>query len=386
VFAPALTPDGWLAALPWSPPVRVIDTDTGAVVRTVPFGYYPAFSPDGRILAVAGQGPISLYDVATGADLAPPGRHVEDPHVIQFSRDGRRVLTVDRTGLAFVWDAATGGLVAGPPAVPFASSTTLSPDGTRGASSHGEVSERVGGPKAPHLSIWDVATGEVREFPWSCDPGVAVWAADGRAVFVVGKGGQVFAHPLRAGEPVRPLAKAGKPVWSLAASPDGRWLVAVIDLEVVVWDVSTGRVAGRTPLPDEFGECKWGHRVEGFSPDGRLAAVSAGVGVAAMPLPGGRPGVVFIRDDLTGYDTAGFAAGFTADGRLLAATSTGPEDDPYELGPFRVLVWDAATGRVLLETPELDYKVSALAFAPDGRRLAAASCDTTVLLWDLPRG
>jgi WD40 repeat protein len=297
------------------------------------------------------------------------------------------VLTAELGGGAFVWDAATGGLVAAsPPALPAGSYPVLSPDGSRTATVHGELNPRYGGPKPPHLYTWDVTTGEVREFPLGCDPAAVGWTADGQGVVVAAKGGEVFVYPLRDDQPTRPLGRSDGSVRDLWASPDGRWLVGVVDPEVVVWGTVTGRVAARTPVPEEAGE-GWA-QVEGFSPDGRLVAVGTGTGAAAIPLPGvRRKAVAFARGEpAVGDDMCGTAAGFAPDGRLLAAAASGPEDDPYLLGPFRVRVWDAASGAVVFESPDLEYAVSVLAFAPDGRRLATASHDTTVLLWDLPTG
>ncbi|HEV3263770.1 MAG TPA: hypothetical protein VG013_43445 [Gemmataceae bacterium] len=67
------------------------------------------------------------------------------------------------------------------------------------------------------------------------------------------------------------------------------------------------------------------------------------------------------------------ATSFSPGGAMLVA---GCSD-----GVFRF--WDAHTGRLVLEQGGHRGPVTAVAFAPDGRRLATGGWDTTVLVWNL---
>jgi WD40 repeat protein/ferric-dicitrate binding protein FerR (iron transport regulator) len=158
-----------------------------------------------------------------------------------------------------------------------------------------------------------------------------------------------------------------------------------VELEAGSYAVASpgGPAPAPRPLPlrlmEEKGTLQVGKALQtgAFSPDGGLFAATAGDGAmklwdvaarrmrTALPMP--LPGAV--------------AVAISADGRNLAAACP---DKAAKL--VRVFVWDAASGEqraAFVGPPD----VSALAFSPDGRRLAVGGADgkhgPDFVLWDL---
>lgn len=164
---------------------------------------------------------------------------------------------------------------------------------------------------------------------------------------------------------------------SLAFSPDGSLLVGDYSGgATVVWEAATGRIKAK--LTGDVG---------GFSPDGKLLAVDSYRSVQlwdtatskvkrTLAAPAGR--------DADGYAISFESLAFAPDGRVLAAG----------LSDGTVRLWDVATGAVTATMTGLTGSADALVFSPDGRLLAAQAGDGTVRLWDggtglertLPRG
>jgi WD40 repeat protein len=220
--------------------------------------------------------------------------------------------------------------------------------------------------------------------------------------------------------------KPGKPIRSLAFSPDGTMLAtSALDYKTFLWDLATGQHAvvettdsytvtfspgGRTVATGRGSDLTlWDARTResrrhviqlhpdydhwgtgwdlAYSPDGRLLAAAShtlrvydSATLAEIPLLavlGPDPTVHPTWPGTPAFRFATNSLAFTSDGTTLASGHHGPK--------HVVRLWDTKTWLVRKELTGSTAKISTLSFSPDGRYLAA-SASTALLVWDVPSG
>jgi WD40 repeat protein/uncharacterized caspase-like protein len=356
---------------------------------------------------------LKLWDAATGRLLQGFPAHAVVS--LAFSRDGTLAATgganevVDGkiiSGIVRIWDLRTGGLLRTLPPVRkaigvFVTSVAFSPDGTRVLSVNGAP----GGKTAPEdITLWDLASARIVQH-W---PGQKVLRS--RIEFLpsgdrlaIGSDHDVRIYNVESGRLVRSL-----PVTSfsgLAFCSQGK--LALSADPATIWDTDTGQVIRNLGANDsEF--------YQEFSLNGRNIVASGN----------GNPGAIYVWDATTGQlvrsSRAPKDAGWTSvsrdgtrailgmppdftssqvrdllDDRPISTIRTPDNPDATALSPdyTRVLfgsakamiLSDAANGK-LLKSFAHSSPVSAVAFSPNGARVASGDRNGNVRLWDVSSG
>jgi WD40 repeat protein len=345
------------------------------------------FLPEKKVLALGQSGnALRVWEAPSGRSVSPMEGHTSLITTLQFSPDGKKVLSGGTDGVR-VWNAATGKterhvLLQDSSDVLYTrlgnmtQLYVLSPDGRT-------VISTV--PDMDNTRVLDLATEKER---YSLD--VAFGRADVKVVFSTD--GKVMAAATKVGnqdgirvwnlaegrEAVTLSAKDGN-LAAVALSADGTSVLAASNSlasskpqtsEVTLWDTATAKERW-TVTRDK----QWTTQLA-LSPNG---AWIAAVGPTSVHLLDAATGAELRKfENADGMDVD--CLRFSPDGRTVAA---GGAIQMGETQVGTVRLWETATAKLRLEFSGHRGHVTALAFSPDGRVLASGSEDTTILLWDL---
>ncbi len=352
--------------------VSLWSADSGEFLRAVPENvgriYAMAFAPDGETFASLSNpnhyygnnligGNIDIWSARSGARLRTIQGHTSDRWSVDFSPDGKAVVSAGTGGVLSIQDANTGETIHEIDGNTWIiSSVRYSPDGKTLIS--------VGG---AGIQIWDAQTGQlIEKLAERSSSGFLAFSPDGSMMATGGtkEEGQVCIWDMNARKLILSIAKNMEEIESAAFSPDGKWIATGgEDSALCVWSVETG-VSVHTPkahLGDVLSVA--------FSPDGERIATGCMDGVARLWRA--VEGAFLISEQM--HDRAVESVAFSPDGKILAS---GSADGAVKL-------WNGRTGEHIKTFTGHTDAVKALSFSRDGKTLASGSLDGTVLLWDL---
>ncbi|HEX8709177.1 MAG TPA: WD40 repeat domain-containing protein [Pyrinomonadaceae bacterium] len=313
-----------------------------AVIQTSAWltGIY--FSPSGRLVTQRGRKRLKVWDVSTGRVNREYTGNDNQISAVAFSLDGSRIAAGDRGSKAWVWETATGRLVA-----------------RFETKQNDEISELALAPDGKLLAT----IGEGGCY-WTntCNTKVKLW--------------DVEAGRLKA---TLSLPSLENVIFSkLAFSPDGKTLATVLEWKAALWDAGSGELRAKLIDPASGGSLL--HEAAGdspreiaFSPNGRVLAV-LGFYSGHVKLWDVGSGKLIASSRELAPGEAVRSICFSADGRLMA------------WGGFRkqIKIYDLEAGKVV-RIFRGDGRIKSVSFSPDGR-LLAASDDSNTHVWETASG
>lgn len=428
-IAPGFRHKGAVVALGWSPDgsrlatasddgtARIWDAATAkpitppllhpAAVRAV------AWSPDGTRLATASaDGTARIWDAVTGKPTAPSFRHTSAVLDVGWSPDAKMLTTIDRDYGVRIWSTSTGHLLS-PPFDPTAPNRAVarSPNGSKLAAvgpdgtvmivnQGGVISKQFTPPVATHsiswnqkgtrlatmgddqiIRIWDILTGQEVSVAFALSTVVTSVALnpDGTRMAAAGRDGSVRlwrVRPLLAG-----LARLAHDaaVQSVAWSADGTAITTADDSGVVrLWDAKKGVTLTTSESLPKPGASSWSRDAS------RVATEYGGTGYGGAAY-GGTGNVRDLNSPTASVVCSlpifrhGVALAISPDGTRLATYSS---DDGH------LKVWKILNAHMCIVTATSYNRadqadIAEIVWNPDGTRIATASVDKNVRIWDM---
>jgi WD40 repeat protein len=376
-----------LASYGWDDVSRLWDPIGGReLVRAV--GNFQRFRYDGRRLGFVRTPHYGVWELSDTVCRArhhgvrgnrTPWNPDVGPFVVDFSRDGRLLSSTSGDGVR-LWDVQSNG--------GFAHLKT----GFTESAPFDLQSDRMLTYGQRGLLLWPVARAdqnagrvtvgppETLHAPASFNWARSTWSRDGRRLAFADSAQKQIIVIDRDRPGDRMVLPNCRSTVSVALSPSGKWVAKTgwRDATITVWETGAGKtVELATVTPDDP------PRSVAFSPDGKWLVCGTELGYEWWRVGKWERGARIRKERADLADAArsvvASRAGlsplaFAPDGSVLAIMRT----------PQTIQLVDPVEGREIATLGGAErWQISSLSFSPDGDRLAAATGDDVILLWDL---
>lgn len=405
--------------------VRIWRTSDGQQVRAMT-GHRSAvkvivLSPDGRYLASgAVDGEIKIWDWQTGQEVKSLSGHTDVLTDLVWSPDGTKLASSGWDRHVRIWDFATGNELLSLPHERWVRVLAWSSD-TRFVLSGGDDLS---------LKVWQVDQGQLSvEFEMKAPIMTLSTAPNGSLAAIGLKSGEVKVLNFETGKDIV-LERFQGEVTAVKWSFDGRYLAAGTDRTIKVWNMETNELVQRIRTENYFFALSWGRESyllvsagargiidvwSALSGDNMLRIAGHTGAVKALAwapqgnylASGGEDRLIRIWDLEARKEWTQLLPGHSGQIEVLAWS---PDGTYVASGAhdFLIRLWNINEGEYLgsfterikkpfvhargfefavgLESVSHEDIVLALSWAPNGKRLASASWDRTVAIWDVPGG
>ena len=413
VNAVDFSPEGdQLASAGYDGTIRIWTTSTGVLEKTLadPSGEsisHVVFSPDGRWVATSGfNGPVRLWDVQSGDQLATFSFSAPEQEysfrfidLVEFSPDGAFLATMASKDVS-LWRIPYYLRRGGPRQRSGVSSDV--PDYSQDVNLAGHTDWVYAMAFSPHgvrmatggdgriIRLWETSTGTLLATLTGHQAAVTKlrFSADGQRLTSLDSGGavrtwDVVFSPQRRRSQVAFLGHTDR-INSVRFSPDGRHAItAGNDQSVRIWEAGSGAevdtILVTAPGADDYSYEYVQQAL--LSPDGRILGLATDEGRVELRDPADAAKVVALQEPIkksSDFNLSGMqkTIAFSAEKMRLAMASS----------DATIKLWDAGGSPEPRIFTGHSGQINSLTFGPHGTRLASASSDGSVRLWDCESG
>lgn len=281
---------------------------------------------------------------------------------INYSRDGKYIVTASDDFTAKIWDIASGKMLRSLNTGSEVWYAVFSPDGKTVATASLDKA----------IIVWDRLTGErLLDITTPSQPLTVSFSTDGKRIVTQTWKNHPEVWDIAAHKLLFTLKGHTKLITGAVYSADGKYIATVsVDKNTILWDANTGErlhtMSGAEKPPKGYTDDALETVSPCFNPDGKKIAFGSGYLIKICNISNGETLQELQNDDFI------HSVAFSPDGKTVIAGSK-----------KNVKVWNVKTGSQL-KTLEIE-KPRGVLISPDGKMIAGFT-DDFILLWDAASG